>query len=859
MQLPGSAELNAWIDCAEPAGLEELERLGITNFLISALEDVKLGTWRLDRLTGIATWDTVTSVIVGAEAVPVTSGALLPVHEDDREWLAASIGRSFEEGTNYDAEFRAVGTDGDIRWQRSLARPLSASEGEESFLAGIVFDVTGRKRAQGALAESKRQLRAIIDALPGIVYRWEIQPPWQMSLVSEAAISLTGYSRRHFAMGLISWEDVIHPEDRHRAIATVARSVASKIPYSLRYRIVRRTGEIRWVEERGKAAYNEGGKPLCLEGFIGDVHDHVLAEQRIRETEERYRLATKATMDLIWDWDLVSDQLIWNEALHTCFGYKAEMGSTGRWWQDRIHPDDRDRIVADVEEFFRSGSSQYVGEYRFQRADGSYAEIYYRGYLLRDHAGAAVRMVGAMQDLSERKSTERQLVWAATRDPLTHLPNRSLFQQSLQEALQASKLEDVQLAVLLLDLDDFKQVNDTLGHDAGDALLRTFAARLTDCVSDQDLVARLGGDEFALILHDVIDEQQLKLRAKLILKTLKQPFVHDGSILDFRVSIGSALFPAHGCEPQELLKHADIALNVAKGSHRGDLVVFESQHRADLQKRLSMVAAARRAVRTDQIIPYYQPKVRLKDECIYGFEALLRWKHGRDGAVHLPGSIAAAFDDLEVACEISERMIDRVINDVRGWMDRGISFGHVAINASAAEFRGDQFGERLLDRLQAAKVPTSKIQLEVTETVFLGRGAECVERALKLLSEEGIRIALDDFGTGYASLRHLKQFPVDVIKIDQSFVGGMVSGGGDAAIVEAVVNLGRSLDIEVVAEGIESKLQEAVLLSLGCIYGQGFLYSKALPASGVIDLAQFTSAPKVSFDKMSTCPLGKAR
>jgi diguanylate cyclase (GGDEF)-like protein/PAS domain S-box-containing protein len=842
MLLPGSAELNSWKIRADWGGQDHDTALDAADLLRFTLEGAKVGTWQLDRLTGLMTWDAVTSQIFGMEPVPVTVGASLPLHEDDREWMAASFERSFETGTTHDAEFRIVRTDRETRWLRSLAQPLTAGSGKSHCLAGIVLDVTDRKRAESALAESERRHRAIIDALPGIAYRCEVDPPWRMSFASKAIMSLTGYNRNHFVKGANPWQDIIHPEDRCRVADTISRSIAARKPYTLRYRIMRRSGDVHWVEMRGKAAYDEDGHPLCLEGYVGDVHEQVVADQRIRETEERYRLATRATLDLIWDWNLVSDQLSWIEVLGTCFGYsKKDLGTSGQWWTDRIHPDDRERIIAALEEFFRSGSSKYTGEYRFQRADGSYADIYDRGYVIRDRAGTAVRMVGAMQDLTERKDAERQLMWAATRDSLTRLPNRSLFRQALQEALQTAKLQNTKLAVLLLDLDDFKQVNDTLGHDAGDALLRTFAARLMTCVSDHDVVARSGGDEFALILRDVADEEQLRARAKLIFEELREPFVHEGRILDCRVSIGAALFPIHGRAPQELLKHADIALYVAKAASPGELAIFESKYRADLQERRSMVDVAKRAVQTGRIIPYYQPKVSLKDGSTYGFEALLRWKNSPNDAVRLPGSIAAAFEDLDVACAISDRMIDQVIDDIRGWMDRGIPFGHVAVNASAAEFRRNDFGERLLARLQAADVPTSKLQLEVTETVFLGRGAECVDRALKLLSGAGIRIALDDFGTGYASLRHLKQFPVDVIKIDQSFVAGLLSGGGDNAIVEAVLNLGRSLDIEVVAEGIENRRQEALLIGMGCRYGQGFLYSKAVPADRIADVMQLSA------------------
>jgi EAL domain-containing protein (putative c-di-GMP-specific phosphodiesterase class I) len=289
------------------------------------------------------------------------------------------------------------------------------------------------------------------------------------------------------------------------------------------------------------------------------------------------------------------------------------------------------------------------------------------------------------------------------------------------------------------------------------------------------------------------------------------------------------------------LKNADTALYAAKSAGRGGLMVFRPEMRAEVQKRSSMVALARDAVNEDRIEPFYQPKVDLRTGAVSGFEALLRWRdiHGK---LQNPVQIAAAFEDLEVACGISDRILERTVQDCRRWLDKGVEFGHVAINAAAAEFRRDNFAERVLEQLQKADVPTRRFQLEVTETVFLGRGAEHVERALKLLSAEGVTIALDDFGTGYASLQHLKQFPVDVIKIDQSFVRDLGNGMGDAAIIEAVLKLGQSLGIRTVAEGIETQAQQDHLRRGGCDYGQGYLYSKAVAASRVPQLISSLSS-----------------
>jgi EAL domain-containing protein (putative c-di-GMP-specific phosphodiesterase class I) len=251
-----------------------------------------------------------------------------------------------------------------------------------------------------------------------------------------------------------------------------------------------------------------------------------------------------------------------------------------------------------------------------------------------------------------------------------------------------------------------------------------------------------------------------------------------------------------------------------------------------------MLDLARSALKEERVIPFYQPKVSLRTGELCGFEALLRWRHPSAG-LRSPDEIKAAFQDQNLACALSDRMIDQVLRDISRWRDQGLAWRHVAINAAAAEFRSGRFAERLLDRLYAAALPTSAIQLEVTETVFLGRGAECVEQALKLLSREGVLIALDDFGTGYASLSHLKQFPVDIIKIDRSFIAGLHSDPDDGAIVAAVINLARSLNIRVVAEGIETEAQHNTLLALGCDFGQGFLYGH--PAEPDVAAERMTS------------------
>jgi EAL domain-containing protein (putative c-di-GMP-specific phosphodiesterase class I) len=317
--------------------------------------------------------------------------------------------------------------------------------------------------------------------------------------------------------------------------------------------------------------------------------------------------------------------------------------------------------------------------------------------------------------------------------------------------------------------------------------------------------------------------------------SFEEPFQHHGQLFKAGASMGISIYSEGGTHRSELMKDADIALYAAKGDGGGRLKLFEPRMRIEMQTRSSMLTVARDALSNEWIVPHYQPKIDLTTGKVVGFEALLRWRHPTMG-LQSPDTIAAAFQDLDLAASISDRMIGLVIEDMCRWLEAGVQFGQIAVNAAAAEFRRGNFPETLLARLGKAEIQPERIQIEVTETVFLGRGAEYVETALRLLSAAGISLALDDFGTGYASLSHLKQFPVDTVKIDRCFVRSLNDNPEDAAIVRAVISLCKSLGIAIVAEGIETEAQAAFLRKHGCDLGQGFLFGAAVPGDDVPDV-----------------------
>ena len=635
------------------------------------------------------------------------------------------------------------------------------------------------------------------------------------------------------------WNAIVHPDDRGELARSVSESLARGTSFNCEFRIIRPdNGEVRWISSTTKVDKDANGEPLRSVGAHLDITERKLAEEALRESEERFRLAAEAAGLGVWDYDLENDRREWSQRLREIFGIDQDIEPSLAVAEACIHPDDKPQFMRTLRDARTNDVSRFEASFRIIRpSDGVERWVTMNGWRTHRSDDQLRRIIMTVRDVTQEKTAEERVRWSASHDALTRLANRSLFQEKLDYAIAKAAGSGRAVGLLMLDMDHFKQINDSLGHDAGDMLLKMFAKRLRSVVRHADTVARLGGDEFAVVMPEIESEVELLHVARAIQERLREPFIHTGRILDSRVSIGASIYPHHGSTPEELMKNADMALYAAKAAGRGMLTMFEPYMREEVQRRSAMVQLARDAIADDRIIPYYQPKLDLATRSLVGFEALLRWRMP-NGRIATPSSIEAAFDDLNVAAQLSDRMIERIIADMRSWLDRGVQFNSVAVNASAAEFRRDNFGERVLDQLRRAGIPTSCFQLEVAETVFLGRGAEYVHRALALLNMRGVVIALDDFGTGYASLRHLKQFPVDKIKIDKGFVRDMAVDPGDEAIISAVVKLGHSLGIKVVAEGIETEEQETRLLELGCEFGQGFLFSRAVSASRVPGLVE---------------------
>jgi diguanylate cyclase (GGDEF)-like protein len=437
---------------------------------------------------------------------------------------------------------------------------------------------------------------------------------------------------------------------------------------------------------------------------------------------------------------------------------------------------------------------------------------------------------------AEQRKAATALQWIASHDSLTHLGNRTLFHSQLALALANADRDGSGVAVILIDIDHFKQINDSLGHDAGDAVLCAFASRLRDVVREGDTAARLGGDEFGIILTCVKAQKHLAAIVESLNMRLREKLEYNGRLIECRASIGVAIYGEHARTAEALVKCGDLALGVAKAT-RGCAVDFHPDMETNFESEMNMTALARCAIRENRVFPYYQPKIDLITGELAGFEALLRWDQST-GRLGLPHMIAPAFLDTELSLTIGDRMMNLILDDMQRWVADGLNFGQIALNTCAGDFAANDFAERLLAALKVRGLSPRRIEVEVTESVFLDRGSHYVLRALTTLAKRGVRIALDDFGTGFASLTHLKKFPVHVLKIDQTFVSGLGKSTDDAAIIRALIGLGSSLGMETVAEGIETHEQAAFVKSCGCTLGQGYLYGSARPAADVGDLVK---------------------
>ena len=599
-----------------------------------------------------------------------------------------------------------------------------------------------------------------------------------------------------------------------------------------------RTLQLRGRHKNGRAIslevtfgeHREDGG-ITRTGIMRDVTKREALERKLRTSEERYALASRGANDGIWDWDLVTNRVFFSPRWKTMVGLTEDTVCSSPFdWMGRIHPEDLDQVRAGLMEHVDGRSDHFEAEYRIAHVDGSFRWVLCRGIAVRDSVGNAYRMAGSQTDITARKQAEERLIHDALHDALTGLPNRAMLLDRLDRCLRhCQRRGGPGCAVLFVDLDRFKNVNDSLGHGVGDRLLIAVAQKLLLGVRPEDMVARLGGDEFAILLERLETRQAgIEIVNRLLASFAERVVVGEHELVT-TASIGFVWGDGRYERPEDLLRDADAAMYRAKELGKARCEIFDSHMHDVARSRLSLEAELRRAVERGAIEVAYQPIVSLATGRTSGFEALARWT--LDGRLVSPAEFIPIAEECELIAELEVCMMRQALGDLAAIQQRfpGDGLG-MNLNLSGRHLRDPRLIERLKDSLGRVSVVPGSVRLEITESVLLEDDA-CTTSILEELRELGFKLVIDDFGTGYSSLSYLHRLPIQGVKLDRSFVKEMESSERRATIVSAVVNLAKQLSLETVAEGVETSTQVERLRRMGLDFVQGYFFSPAVDAA----------------------------
>ncbi len=709
-------------------------------------------------------------------------------------------------------------------------------------LAGLLFRKFDGAKRDGELkaarerAQSEARFRSLVQNSSDVLT--VIEADTTIRYQSPSVERVLGYGPDELVGTKLT--DLIHPDDDakvsafHEDSISWRRSESSRIEYRLRHA----DGSYKYVDNvRTNLLDDPDVRGVVINSR--DVTDNKRAAEALRDSEERLRFLVEHVPSVVYTaetgpdgrWLYVSPQI---EAL-LGFTVQEWMSDPERWWK-QLHPDDRDAVVDDEEaSLLGSEDRSNATEYRMMTRDGRTIWISDDATMIRDEHGAPLHWSGVLSDVTDRKALELQLQHQAFHDSLTGLANRALFSDRVEHALQRAQRGGEQVAVLFLDLDDFNTINDSLGHVAGDELLVAVASRLRRCLRPADTIARLGGDEFAILLEgENVDSASVV--AERTVRAIEEPFRLGDREVTVHVSAGIELGDCRRHSAGDLLRNADVAMYVAKGKGKARFEVFDSSMHAAAVQRLEIRADLERALINGEFVVHYQPIVGLQESGIVGMEALIRWWHPQRGLV-APMDFIPIAEETGLIIPIGRWVIEEAAKQAKRWQaasPHGETFT-MSVNVSARQLMRAELVDEVASVLRESGIPPQTLILEITESVLMNDRSAAIAR-LHQLRELGVRVAVDDFGTGYSSLGYLSSLPIDILKIDKSYIDRVAAGAEDSAIAKAVIKLGSSLSLTVVAEGIEAADQATALRAMQCPRGQGFYFSEPLDPTGVDDL-----------------------
>ena len=744
-----------------------------------------------------------------------------------RRWAAAS-GQSKGGAIVRVEEDRLLLPDGTERWLCWEARPWYATDGAVGGIAVFSEDITARKQADMDLKASEFRWKFAVEGSGAGLWDWDLDAG--TVYLSRTWKAMIGHAEDEVGNSLDEWQSRLHPEDRAAALQAVQRCLQGETTlYTSEHRFRCKDGSYRWMDDRGMVvSRGPDGAPRRMIGMHSDI-----TQRKQAETDLRIAAAAFDSQEGMMVTDAHGVILKVNRAFTAITGYTAEeiVGQTPQILHSGRHPPDFYQAMWDTVN--RTGSWQ--GEVWDRRKTGEEYQKWLIISAVKSELGEVTHYVGTHYDISEHKKAEETIRELAFYDTLTHLPNRTLLQDRLKQAMMASKRSGSYGALLFIDLDHFKTLNDTLGHDTGDLLLQQVARRLIDCVRQGDTVARLGGDEFVVVLEDLsssADEaaKQSELVGAKILQALNQKYPLASQDYRGSASIGATLFSGTTASMDELLKQADLAMYRSKDSGRNALRYFDPKMQSVVMLRAALENDLRDAIQEQQFLLHYQPQI--EGTRIVGVEALVRWQHPTRGMVP-PIEFIPLAEDCGLILPLGRWVLDTACRQLAQWAAHadlgGIS---VSVNVSVQQFRQHDFVQQVEQALASAGANPRQLKLELTESLLVDDVHDIVEK-MGALQARGVGFALDDFGTGYSSLAYLKLLPLNQLKIDQSFVRDVLEDPNDAAIARTIIGLAHSLGFGVMAEGVETAAQRDFLQQAGCPAYQGYFFSKPLAADAL--------------------------
>jgi diguanylate cyclase (GGDEF)-like protein/PAS domain S-box-containing protein len=691
-------------------------------------------------------------------------------------------------------------------------------------------DVTDYVRTEAA----RRRLNELLDATQTIarVGGWERDFVNGTVFWTDGVYRILETSREEFEPGdLASTQRFFTPTAREmiKPIRPVDDSEVSTT-HDMELEMVTARGRHIWIRFMGTTTWHNG-QPQKRTSVLQDITESRQAEAALRESEERWKLALESSGDGVWDWHIQAGTEFFSKRLLQMCGYgDDDLNSRPEEFDDRTHPDDLEQLRKARQDHFDGKTPSYQSERRILCKDGSWKWVLSRGTVIsRDADGKPLRMIGTFTDMTSRREAEALIRQQAFYDALTGLPNRRMLRDRLEQEIKRSKRDTQQLGLLFIDLDHFKEVNDTLGHDRGDLLLVEAGRRLKACVRESDTVARMGGDEFTVILTELPGSTYLDGILQKILRALADVFQLGTEQVFVSASIGITLYPTDATDIEELFKNADQALYVAKGAGRNRFSFFTPALQEAAQTRVRLAGDLRTALAEQQFRVVYQPIVALATGAIHKAEALIRWHHPTRGLVS-PAAFIPIAESSGLIVEIGEWVFQQAVRQLQSWRGTLAPDFQISVNKSPVQFHHDRAGKApWAAQLAAHGLPGDSIVVEITEGLLLDTSGSVADTLLAL-RDAGIQVSLDDFGTGYSSLSYLQKFDIDFVKIDQSFVRHLIADSTDLALCKAIIVMAHALGMQVIAEGVETASQRDLLAAAGCDYAQGFFYARPLSA-----------------------------